>query len=70
MAAARRDAFVATIFADPAQQPLRLTHIAEELAHNRWLSPGVWRIRTRSGQCGVLKYTTSDRSRGGTPHAW
>ena len=41
--------------------------IAEELAHNRWLSPGVWLIRTRSGQRGVLKYTTSDRSRGGTP---
>ena len=41
--------------------------VAEELAHNRWLSPGVWRIRTRSGQRGVLKYTTSDRSRGGTP---
>ena len=41
--------------------------IAEELVHNRWLSPGVWRIRTRSGQRGVLKYTTSDRSRGGTP---
>jgi hypothetical protein len=41
--------------------------VAEELPHNRWLSPGVWRIRTREGQLAVLKYTTSDRSPGGTP---
>jgi Phosphotransferase enzyme family len=41
--------------------------VAEELPHNRWLSPGVWRVRTRGGVAGVLKYTTSDRSRGDTP---
>jgi hypothetical protein len=40
---------------------------AEELPHNRWLSPGVWRIRTGSGQRAVLKYTHSGRSRGETP---
>jgi hypothetical protein len=40
---------------------------AEELPHNRWLSPGVWRIRTGSGQRAVLKYTQSGRSRGATP---
>jgi hypothetical protein len=39
----------------------------EELAHNPWLSPGVWRVRTREGRQGVLKYTSSDRSRGDTP---
>jgi hypothetical protein len=33
---------------------------AEELSHNRWLSPGVWRIRTREERLAVLKYTTSD----------
>jgi hypothetical protein len=41
--------------------------VAEELPHNRWLSPGVWRIRTREGRLAVLKYTRSDRSPGGTP---
>ena len=41
--------------------------VAEELPHNRWLSPGVWRIRTREGQLAVLKYTRSDRSPGDTP---
>jgi hypothetical protein len=41
--------------------------VAEELPHNRWLSPGVWRVRTREGQEGVLKYTTSGRSQGETP---
>ncbi len=41
--------------------------VAEELPHNRWLSPGVWRIRTRGAQERVLKYTRSDRSRGETP---
>jgi hypothetical protein len=41
--------------------------VAEELPHNRWLSPGVWRVRTRGGQDGVLKYTTSDRGQGETP---
>ena len=41
--------------------------IAEELPHNRWLSPGVWRIRTGSGQRAALKYTQSGRSRGETP---
>ena len=40
---------------------------AAELPHNRWLSPGVWRIRTGSGQPAVLKYTQSARSRGETP---
>lgn len=41
--------------------------VAEELPHNRWLSPGVWRICTGAGRLGVLKYTRSERSRGGTP---
>lgn len=41
---------------------------AEALPHNRWLSPGVWQIRTGSGQRAVLKYTQSGRSRGET--AW
>jgi hypothetical protein len=41
--------------------------VAEELPHNRWLSPGVWRVRSRAGQMAVLKYTRSDRSHGGTP---
>jgi hypothetical protein len=41
--------------------------IAEELPHNRWLSPGVWRIRTGSGQRAVLKYAQTGRSRGQTP---
>jgi hypothetical protein len=41
--------------------------VPEELPHNRWLSPGVWRIRTRDGQPAVLKYTRSDRSPGVTP---
>jgi hypothetical protein len=41
--------------------------VAEELPHNRWLSPGVWRVRTRAGQLAALKYTRSDRSHGGTP---
>src|ERR1700722_18277096 len=55
---------------------------AAELPHNRWLSPGVWRIRAGSGQSAVLKYTQSARSRGETswdahwtagdldPHRW
>ena len=41
--------------------------VADELPHNRWLSPGVWRVRTREGQLAVLKYTRSDRSSGDTP---
>jgi hypothetical protein len=41
--------------------------VAEELPHNRWLSPGVWLIRTRGTPSAVLKYTRSDRSRGETP---
>lgn len=41
--------------------------VADELPHNRWLSPGVWRLRTRGRRLAVLKYTSSDRSRGGTP---
>jgi Phosphotransferase enzyme family len=40
---------------------------AEELPHNRWLSPGVWRVRTREGRVAALKYVRSDRSRGDTP---
>jgi hypothetical protein len=39
----------------------------EELPHNRWLSPGVWQVRTSAGQLGVLKYTRSERSGGRTP---
>ncbi len=39
----------------------------EELPHNRWLSPGVWRVRTRQGRPAVLKYTNFNRTRGGTP---
>ena len=34
--------------------------VAEELPHNRWLSPGVWRVRTSAGHLGVLKYTSSE----------
>jgi hypothetical protein len=41
--------------------------VAEELPHNRWLSPGVWQVRTSAGELAVLKYTTSERSRGSTP---
>jgi Phosphotransferase enzyme family len=41
--------------------------VAEELTHNRWLSPGVWRVRTSDGRLAVLKYTRSGRSRGSTP---
>jgi hypothetical protein len=41
--------------------------VAEELPHNRWLSPGVWRVRIRGTRDGVLKYTRSDRSHGETP---
>ena len=40
---------------------------AEELPHNRWLSPAVWRVRSSAGQLWVLKYTRSERSRGATP---
>ena len=39
----------------------------EELPHNRWLSPGVWRVRTKDGDLAVLKFLRSDRSRGETP---
>jgi hypothetical protein len=39
----------------------------EELPHNRWLSPGVWRVRTHEGRVAILKYLRSDRSRGETP---
>jgi hypothetical protein len=42
-------------------------HEPEELPHNRWLSPAVWRVRTGQGQMAVLKYFRSDRSRGATP---
>ena len=41
--------------------------VADDLPHNRWLSPGVWRVRTSTGQLAVLKYTRSDRSHGNTP---
>lgn len=41
--------------------------VAEELPHNRWLSPGVWQVRTGAGRLAVLKYTRSDRSPGATP---
>jgi hypothetical protein len=41
--------------------------VAEELPHNRWLSPGVWRVRTGAGEPAVLKYTRSDRDHGRTP---
>ena len=41
--------------------------VAEGLPHNAWLSPGVWRIRTRGGQRAVLKYAQSGRSRGESP---
>ncbi|HEX9065536.1 MAG TPA: hypothetical protein VF843_10535 [Streptosporangiaceae bacterium] len=34
------------------------------LPHNRWLSPGVWPVRTRAGQRAVLKYFSAERSRG------
>jgi Phosphotransferase enzyme family len=40
----------------------------DELQHNRWLSPGVWRIRTGNGQRAVLKYAQVGRARGET--AW
>ena len=40
---------------------------AEELAHNRWLSPGLWRVRTSEGRLAVLNYACSDRNRGETP---
>jgi hypothetical protein len=40
---------------------------AEELPHNRWLSQGVWRVCSSAGQLAVLKYTRSERSRGGAP---
>jgi Phosphotransferase enzyme family len=39
-----------------------------ELPHNRWLSPGMWQVRTRAGQLAVLKYASSHRSKGET--AW
>jgi hypothetical protein len=39
-----------------------------ELPHNRWLSLGVWRVRTGDGRQAVLKYTTAERPRGDT--AW
>jgi hypothetical protein len=41
--------------------------VTGELAHNRWLSPGVWEVRTGTGERAVLKYSRSDRSRGQTP---
>jgi hypothetical protein len=39
----------------------------QPLTHNMWLTPGVWRVRTRTGQPAVLKYTSADRPRGSTP---
>jgi hypothetical protein len=32
----------------------------EELPHNRWLSAGVWRVRSGEGRPAVLKYVRSD----------
>jgi Phosphotransferase enzyme family len=40
---------------------------AAELPHNRWLSPGVWRVRLGTGQLAVLKHTRLQRDRGETP---
>ncbi len=37
-----------------------------ELAHNRWLTPGVWRVRNDAGLDAVLKYNTAGRNRGKT----
>lgn len=37
------------------------------LAHNRWLSAGVWRIRTSSGRLAVLKHATAERPGDATP---
>jgi Phosphotransferase enzyme family len=39
----------------------------ENLPHTRWLSCGVWQVRTRTGRLAVLKYTRADRSSGETP---
>jgi len=39
----------------------------EDLPHNRWLSSGVWRVRSAEGRLAVLKYVRSDRNRGETP---
>src|ERR1700689_1014086 len=39
----------------------------EELPHNRWLSPGVWRVPTSAGRPAVLKYLRADRNPGETP---
>jgi hypothetical protein len=36
--------------------------VAAELPHNKWLSPGVWRVRTSAGQLGVLKYTNAEHT--------
>ncbi len=41
--------------------------VAEELPHNRWLSSGVWRVRTSAIRQAVLKYIRADRDRGETP---
>jgi hypothetical protein len=56
----------------PAALLARLGYDAEraaivDLAHNRWLSAGVWGVRMATGQKTVLKYVRSDRSRGETP---
>jgi hypothetical protein len=40
---------------------------AQELPHNRWLSAGVWRVRTSSGRLAVLKRTTAERPGDATP---
>jgi hypothetical protein len=36
----------------------------DELPHNRWLSPGVWRVQTGRRQQAVLKYTNAARPTG------
>ena len=40
----------------------------EALTHNRWLTPGVWQVRSGGARRAVLKYVTADRDRGET--AW
>jgi hypothetical protein len=38
----------------------------EELPHNRWLTPGVWRVRNDTGLDAVLKHMSAERERGQT----
>lgn len=41
--------------------------VVNQLAHNPWLSAGVWSVRMAAGREAVLKYVRSDRPRGETP---